>query len=208
MPFCCRKFSSIVFIFFFIHRLANAQVPSLQERSAYGFAARYHADMGYLSGAGVGLNITRGIASNRFAGVVGVEYATATQTLVLVGGSSKHHIDLYRGFIALRGNWRPKPKSRLACHLELQSGWLFLRPRAWTLDAGVLGRITFQPKAEAKFAPAWSGGAAFRVVERMQVFLSVKQNFSRFARRQIDVYATTMVWRPYWHYRAGLSWHF
>src|SRR5574341_2537399 len=99
MPLCCRKFSRIVFIFFFIHQLANAQVPSPPwSVQAYGFAARYHADMGYLSGAGVGLNITRGIASNRFASVVGVEYAAATQTLMLVGGSSKSHTDLYRSF--------------------------------------------------------------------------------------------------------------
>lgn len=209
IPFDCKKLASIVFIFSFVPQFANAQVPSHPwSIQAYGFAVRYHADMGYLPGAGVGLNLARGIAQNRLAIIAGVEYTAAAQTVMLIGGSSTSRVDLYRSFMALRGNWRQKQKSRWAFHLELQSGWLFLRPRPWTIDTGAPGRITFQPKAEIKFAPAWSGGATFRVVERLQVFLSVKQSFSRFARRQINVEATTMVWRPYWHYGAGLSWHF
>ena len=209
MLFGYQKFASIVLLLFWTQQFANAQIPphpwSVQ---AYGFAVRYHADMGYLPGAGVGLSLTRGIAQNRLAILAGVEYTAAAQALMLIGGSSTSLVDSYRSFMALRGAWRPKPKSRCAFHLELQAGWLFLRPRAWTLDAGALGPITFAPKAETKFAPAWSSGATFRVVECLQVFLSVKQNFSRFARRQIEVEATTMVWRPYWHYGAGLSWHF
>jgi hypothetical protein len=85
---------------------------------------------------------------------------------------------------------------------------LFLRSRPWTFGAGTFGKIKFSPKSEANPALGWSGGAAFRVIERMAVLLFVKQNFSRFAQRQIGVAETTKVWRPRWHFAAGLSWQF
>ncbi|MCI0694854.1 hypothetical protein L0337_22955 [candidate division KSB1 bacterium] len=174
----------------------------------YGFATRYHHVIEYLPGAGVGLAIERRIAQNQLAIAAGVEYARAAQVLTLIGGSKKIHTDLYQSFVAARGEWQPRRQSRLAFVLELQTGVLLLRSRPWTFDAGTFGKIQFSPKSEAKLALAWSGGAAFRVSERVAVLLFVKQNFSRFAQRQIGVAEKPKAWRPRWHFAAGLSWQF
>lgn len=174
----------------------------------YGFATRYQSVIDYLPGAGVGLAIERRIARCQFAVAAGMEYTRVTQIFTLVGGSQKIHTDLYQSFVAARGEWQPRRQSRLAFVLELQTGVLLLRSRPWTFDAGTFGKIQFSPKSEAKLALAWSGGAAFRVTERVAVLLFVKQNFSRFAQRQIGVAETPKVWRPYWHFAAGMSWRF
>jgi hypothetical protein len=174
----------------------------------YGFATRYHHLIEYLPGAGVGLAIERRITRNQFAVAAGMEYTRAAQALTLIGGSNEIHTDLYKSFVAARGIWRPRRQSRLALVLELQTGVLLLRSQPWTFDAGTFGKIKFNSKSEAKLALGWSGGAAFRVSERMAVLLFVKQDFSRFAHRQIGVAETPEVWRSRWNFAAGLSWQF
>ncbi len=190
-------------------RPAFADVPSRPwSLQVYGFATRYHSALDYLPGAGVGLTMGRQIVRNQLAVAAGVEYTRAAQALTLVGGSKEVHTDLYQGFVAARGAWQPRRQSRLTFLVELQTGLLLLRSQPWTFDAGIFGKRTFSSKSEAKLALGWSGGAAFRVIERMAVLLFVKQNFSRFAQRQIGVAETTKVWRPRWHFAAGLSWQF
>jgi hypothetical protein len=174
----------------------------------YGFATRYHSAIDYLPGAGVGLAIERSIAPSQFAVAAGVEYTRATQVFTLVGGSQEIHTDLCHSFVAARGAWQPRRQSRLAFGLELHTGVFLLRSRPWTFDAGTLGKLKFNSKSEAKLALGWSGGVAFRVIERMAVLLFVKQKFSRFAQRQIGVAQTPKVWRRYWNFAAGLCWRF
>jgi hypothetical protein len=174
----------------------------------YGFATRYHSAIDYLPGAGVGLVVERRIARNLLAGAAGVEYTRARQAFTLIGGAQEIYTDLYQGFVATRGAWQPRRRSRLTFMLELQAGLLFLRSQPWTFDAGTFGKRPFSSKSEAKLALGWSGGAAFRVIERMAVLLFVKQNFSRFAQRQITVAETKKRWRPRWQFAAGLSWQF
>ena len=171
----------------------------------YGFATRYHHRIEYSPGAGVGLAIERRIARSQFAVAAGVEYTRAAQVLTLVGGSKEIHTDLYQSFVSARGVWQPRRQSRLAIVLELQTGVLLLRSGPWTFDAGTFGKIKFNSKSEVKLALGWSGGAVFRVSERMAVLLFVKQNFSRFAQRQIGVLETPNSWRPRWNFAAGLS---
>jgi hypothetical protein len=200
-------------IFFLFHQPASrpafADVPSRPwSLQVYGYATRYHSGIDYLPGAGVGLTFERRIARNQFAVAAGVEYTRATQALMLIGGSKEIHTDLYQSFVAARGVWQPRRQSRLAFMFELQTGLLLLHSQPWTFDAGTFGKIQFSPKSEAKLALGWSGGAAFRVIERVAVLLFVKQKFSRFAQRQIGVAETPKVWRPYWHFAAGLSWQF
>jgi hypothetical protein len=198
-----------VLIFFLFNRSVFADATKhpwgLQ---VYGFATRYHSAIDYLPGAGIGLAIEHRITRNRFAIAAGMEYTRATQALMLVDGSQEICTDLYQSFVAARGTWQPRRQSRLAFVLELQSGVLLLHSRPGTLDAGTSGKIKFDSKSEAKLAIGWSGGAAFRVIERMAVLLFVKQKFSRFAQRQIDVTEATKLWRPRWHFAAGLSWRF
>ncbi|MGH7599322.1 MAG: hypothetical protein ACREOI_23430 [bacterium] len=190
-------------------RPAFADVPSRPwSLQVYGFATRYHSALDYLPGAGVGLTVGRQIARNQLAVATGVEYTRATQILMLIGGSKEIHTDLYQSFVAARGAWQPRRRSRLTFLLELQTGLLLLRSQPWTFDAGIFGKRTFSSKSEAKLALSWSGGAAFRVIDRLAVLLFVKQKFSRFAQRQIGVTETTKVWRPLWHFAAGLSWQF
>jgi hypothetical protein len=172
----------------------------------YGFATRYHHLIEYLPGSGVGLAVERRIVRNQFAVAAGIEYTRAAQALTLIGGSTEIHTDLYQSFVAARGIWRPRRQSRLALVLELQTGVLLLRSQPWTFDAGTFGKIKFNSKSEAKLALGWSGGAAFRVSERMAVLLFVKQEFSRFVQRQIGEAATPEAWRPRWNFAAGLSW--
>jgi hypothetical protein len=200
-------------LFFLFHQPANrtafADVPSRPwSLQVYGYATRYHSGIDYLPGAGVGLAFQRRIARNQSAVAAGVEYTRATQALMLIGGSKEIHTDLYQGFVAARGVWQPRRQSRLTCFLEMQTGLLFLRTRSWTFDSGTFGKIEFRPKNEAKLALGWSGGAAFRVIERVAVLLFVKQNFSRFGQRQIGVAEKPKAWRPRWHFAAGLSWQF
>ncbi|MGH7453202.1 MAG: hypothetical protein ACRENG_17765 [bacterium] len=200
-------------IFFLSHhpaiRPACADIPlRLWSLQVYGFATRYHSAIDYLPGAGVGLAVERRIARNQLAVAAGVEYTRAAQAFTLVGGSKEVYTDLYQGFVAARGAWQPRRRSRLTFMLELQTGLLFLRSQPWTFDAGTFGKRTFSSKGEAKLALGCGGSAAFRVIERMAVLLFVKQNFSRFAQRQIGVAETTKVWRPRWHFAAGLSWQF
>lgn len=174
----------------------------------YGFATRYHHATEYLPGAGVGLAIERRIARSQFAVAAGMEYTRATQVLTLVGGSQEIHTDLYQSFVAARGAWQPRRQSRLAFVLELQTGLLLLRSQPWTFDSGTFGKIKFNSKNDAKLALGWSGGVAFRVIERVAVLLFVKQKFSRFVQRQIGAAETPKIWRPFWNYAAGLSWQF
>ncbi len=206
------RFSVVLSFFLFCQpaiRPAFADVTKhLWGLQVHGFTTRYHSVIDYLPGAGVGLAIERRLARNQFAIAAGVEYTCATQVFTLVGGSQEIHTDLYQSFVAARGAWQPRRQSRLAFVLELQTGLLFLRSRPWTFDAGTFGKIRFSSMGAAKLALGWSGGAAFRVTERMAVLLFAKQSFSRFAQRQIGAEATTKAWRPHWHYAAGLSWQF
>lgn len=196
-------------IFFLFNRPVFADVtkPSWGLQ-VYGFATRYDHVIEYLPGAGVGLAIERRIARNHFAVAAGIEYTRAMQALTLIGGSKEIHTDLYQSFVAARGAWQPRRQARLIFLLELQTGVLLLRSRPWTFDAGTFGKIKFNSKNEAKLALGWSGGVAFRVIERMAVLLFVKQKFSRFAQRQIGVTETPKIWRAYWNFAAGLSWQF
>jgi opacity protein-like surface antigen len=204
----------LVALIFFLSCLAaiqpaRADVPSRSwNLHAYGFAARYHHAIGYLPGAGFGLAVERRLGRNQLGIAAGLEYTRATQVLTLIGGSPEIYTDLYQSFVAARGVWQPQKLSRLAFVLELQTGLLLLRSRPWTFDAGTFGKVAFPRKSEAKLVLGWGAGASFRVTRHVAVLFSVKQNFSRFAQRQIDVAETTRVWRPFWHYVAGLSWQF
>jgi hypothetical protein len=205
-----KHFSVELILFFssqFLVSLVWAADPAQNwHLQTYGFAARYHPIVGFESGAGAGLAIERGIARNWFAGAAGVEYIRAAQTLKLIGGSQRAYVDLFGSYLAGRGNWRPGKQTRLSLIAELQIGLLFLHPCPLRIDTGTFGATEFRPPSEIKFAPAFGGGMRFRVTRRAAVLFFIRQSFLRVASRQIDNDAATIVWRPYWHYGAGLAW--
>lgn len=172
---------------------------------AYGFAARYHYDIEYEPGMGLGLAIGHKLSKNWLSGAAHFEYTRAIQTLQLINGPYETDAGIYQSLLSLRGCWQAKGQA-VALFASLLGGGALLRPQALTIDAGTLGQITLHPRSETKFALAWSSGVQFRIIAAMSVLLSIRQSFSRFAVRQIDLTPTQMKWRPYWNYGAGLSW--
>lgn len=174
---------------------------------AYGFVARYHADIDFKRGAGTGLTIGHAILKNWLSCDAGLEYTRAAQTLMLIDGAHDAHVDISQSFFALRGQW-PIKKRFASVVASLLAGCSFFRPQALTIDAGTLGQVTLHPKGETKLVAASSAGLKFRIAGEASVFFSIKQNFSRFAQRRLDAARTQIKWRPYWNYGVGLSWSF
>jgi hypothetical protein len=174
---------------------------------AFGFVARYHADIDYKLGSGAGLAIGRFVWKNRFSCSAGFEYTRAAQKLSLIDGLRETHVGIYRSFVELRGHL-PINKRVVSAFAGALGGWSFFRPQALTINAGALGEITLHPKDETKFLAAWSSGFTVRLLEEAAALFSVKQYFSRFAWRQLQTAQTQNKWRPYWNYGVGLSWNF
>jgi hypothetical protein len=174
---------------------------------AYGFATRYHNGIGYEPGIGAGWSVGHHLWKKWLSCAANFEYTRATQTLRLIDGADETGANIYQSFLSLRGRWQAK-KQPVAVFANLLGGCSLFRPQALAIDAGTLGRVTLHPKHETKFVLAWSSGVEFRIIEAMSVLFSIRQSFSRFAIRQIDITPTQMKWRPYWNYGAGLSWAF
>ncbi|MCG3118411.1 MAG: hypothetical protein ALAOOOJD_00611 [bacterium] len=173
----------------------------------YGFFTHYHLAIAYQPGTGGGFTVGHRFHKNWLFGAAGFEYTATRQELTLVGGQQEARANFYHSLIALRGYWIIK-KNWATGFVSLLSGCSLLRPQPLTIDAGTAGRVTLYPKSETKFVAAWSSGCTFRIVQEMAVLLVLKQNFSRFANRQLEALPARNAWRSYWNFGAGLSWNF
>jgi hypothetical protein len=173
----------------------------------YGFVARYHSAIAYKPGAGVGLSIGHSIRKSWLSCAAGFEYTRAVQELRLIDGLYETRVNLYQSFFALQGSWPLKPRA-VTLFASLRNGLSFFRPQPVVIAAGTLGKINLHPDGETKFFVAWESGLAFHLVEGVAILFSIKQNFSRFANRQVGADHSASKWRPYWNYATGLSYHF
>lgn len=173
--------------------------------TAQAFITRFPADADYDAGGGVAVALGRAIAHDRLALVLGASHARATKSLVLIDGAHETGATAYHVFWGTRAALQPTRILPLTVFVELQSGWLHLRPRAFRFMAGTLGEVTIQPPSESKFAPAWSTGMQWRLTARFSALAQVKQHFFRIAIFEPGRSPARESWRPFWHWGAGLS---
>jgi len=107
--------SKICLFFIFLSRFGELSAQSapplrLWHVQSYVFVTRYHADVGYNTGAGFGLTIGRSCWKNRLSCDAGLGYARATQSLRLIEGWRETRVDVYQSFFALRGRWPANKK--------------------------------------------------------------------------------------------------
>lgn len=173
--------------------------------TAQAFAAQFHADLGYEAGRGAALALGRSLANDRLAFVLGASHARMTKLLVLIDGEHETGAAAYQVFIATRAALQPTKALPVEAFVDLQTGWLHLRPRAFRFTAGALGEITLQPPHENKFTPAWGAGLRWRLSSRFSVLAEVKQHFVRSALAELERNSTRQAWRPFYQWGAGFS---
>jgi len=172
-----------------------------------GFVVRYHSALDYQTGGGAGVSAGRFIYHHWLAVAVGLEYTRATQKLQLIAGRYETRANIYRSLLALRAT-RPLKQRAIFWFGGLQSGLSFFHPEPLTIDAGVAGKITFRPAAEKKIVAAWESGLTLHLVKGVSMLLAVRQNFSRFASRQLGSDHVASQWRHEWNYATGLLYSF
>ncbi len=172
-----------------------------------GFIARYHSAIDYQPGIGVGMSIGHLIHHHWLAVAVSLEYAHATQKLLLVTGNDETGVNIYRNLITLRAAQALKHR-RIFWFGGLQSGLSFFKPRPLTIDTGITGKMTLRPAGEKKFVVAWESGLNLYLLEDAALLLAVRQNYSRFAFRQLGSDQVTHQWRPEWNFAAGVLYRF
>lgn len=172
-----------------------------------GFITRYHSAVDYQPGIGAGVSIGRLIHHHWLAVAVGLEYARATQKLLLVNGRYETGINIYRNLLTLRAT-RTLKQRRIFWFGSLQSGLSFYKPQPLTIDAGITGKMTLRPAGEKKIVVAWESGLNLYLLEDAALLLAVRQDFSRFAFRQLGSDQATNQWRPEWNFAAGVLYRF
>ena len=168
-----------------------------------GLIARYHSAIEYQPGIGAGVSIGHLIQHHWLAATVSFEYAHTTQKLLLITGREETAVNIYRNLITLRAA-RALKHRRIFWYGGLQSGLSFFKPRPLTVDAGITGKMTLRPAGEKKIAVAWESGLNLYLREDAALLLAVRQNFSRFAFRQLGSNQITQQWRPEWNFAAGV----
>jgi len=201
--------SNFFFAFFLFAAATNlpAQPAPAWFVQTTGFIARYHPAIDYQPAVGAGVSVGRFIYHDWLAIAAGFEYTRATQQLQLAAGRYETNTGICRSLLTLRAVRPLKPRAILGFG-SLHSGWSFFQPQSLTIDAGIAGKMTFRPAGETKFVAAWESGLMLHLVEGASLLLAVRQNFSRFASRQLGSEQFARRWRHEWNYATGLLYFF